>query len=549
MIKVTQALHGSHGLMHISIHLVLLFFCVSAWGQSPHHALSDTVDPEHLERFGRKVLLHGDHCLVKSVSDRATDPYTPSGSVHVFKRGPNEWAFIERLSMPRHTPGIADRFGFDMEAVGDHVFISAPRATWTSYDSGAIFVYEKATEGYELVQVIDDFPGMTDEAHLGLCMVEHNGDLYASFPGRSAGWNQPSGGIARFVYDGHSWQHVENILPQNQELEGMGVRFAFDGDRIAASALNHHGVAYSPTPTGYVESDLFIRSSEQQSFEVVAIEGWALYSGAVTEHGTFAEPGRIYAFRWNGTNYVFDREIRANDYVPSPGANWFGLTMELMGNKLYVGAPFAARSPANPISVGAVYEFELAGGDWEQRRRFDPPHEPGLLEMGRSLSVQDDTLLIGSQHFTINGVNAGAAFIWEMPFGEFSCSGTPNSTGNAPPLEITGNRSLSASVLNVEASLLPAYVPILLMASPLEGSVSIPGSQGTLCLGGAPTRVAATAADVTGRAGWTIDPAAIPLLNGSHLVPGDTLVFQAWYRHTNPLPTSSFTDAIRVTFR
>ena len=84
-----------------------------------------------------------------------------------------------------------------------------------------------------------------------------------------------------------------------------------------------------------------------------------------------------------------------------------------------------------------------------------------------------------------------------------------------------------------------------------QAIVQPPGSQGTLCLGGAVGRYAKQVAN-TGTAGvlvLVLDLTDTPTPNGPVTVlAGETWNFQAWFRDKNPGTTSNFTNGVSVTF-
>ena len=80
------------------------------------------------------------------------------------------------------------------------------------------------------------------------------------------------------------------------------------------------------------------------------------------------------------------------------------------------------------------------------------------------------------------------------------------------------------------------------------------GSQDDLCLGGLIGRYSGPGqiknSGAAGSFSLAIDLTAMPQPVG-HIAAqaGETWYFQAWYRDANPMSTSNFTDAVRVTFQ
>jgi len=137
--------------------------------------------------------------------------------------------------------------------------------------------------------------------------------------------------------------------------------------------------------------------------------------------------------------------------------------------------------------------------------------------------------------------------------GSFVCSpAISNSTGTAAYINGTGNSTLAANALGLEARGLPLNSFGFFLVSRTQASVLNPGgSQGRLCLGGAIGRYQNMVQN-SGNAGLielAIDNTRLATPTGPVAAQaGETWTFQAWYRDANPNPTSNFSDALAITF-
>ncbi|MEZ6014193.1 MAG: hypothetical protein R3F49_03700 [Planctomycetota bacterium] len=133
------------------------------------------------------------------------------------------------------------------------------------------------------------------------------------------------------------------------------------------------------------------------------------------------------------------------------------------------------------------------------------------------------------------------------------CGPAPlNSAGTSGSVSAQGSPLLAANHLSLRASQLPTGASGYFLASRTQGSTSIPGSQGVLCLAGAIGRFVGPGqvmnSGATGQFTLVLDLTALPTPSGS--VPanvGETWNFQAWYRDANPNATSNLTDGVSVT--
>lgn len=128
---------------------------------------------------------------------------------------------------------------------------------------------------------------------------------------------------------------------------------------------------------------------------------------------------------------------------------------------------------------------------------------------------------------------------------------TENSTGDVGRILAFGSTSVAENDVLLGALHLPANTFGIFLNSRQPGVTVPPGSQGTLCLGGAIGRYSDHLLDSgsTGMFSLQLDLAQTPTPSGPVAVlPGETWYFQAWYRDQNPTQTSNFTDSRSIAF-
>lgn len=151
------------------------------------------------------------------------------------------------------------------------------------------------------------------------------------------------------------------------------------------------------------------------------------------------------------------------------------------------------------------------------------------------------------------GSPKGVVLIEEAPpIGTSECGpAIANSTGAPATIGAFGSALASFNDVTLRASGLPTNTFGIFAVSMSPGSLTPPGSQGVLCLGGQIGRyntVLNSGADGSFELG--IDVAAIPQ-GGANVaaMAGDVWRFQGWFRDANPTATSNFTDAVAITFQ
>ncbi|MFT5058079.1 MAG: hypothetical protein ACI89E_000850 [Planctomycetota bacterium] len=134
------------------------------------------------------------------------------------------------------------------------------------------------------------------------------------------------------------------------------------------------------------------------------------------------------------------------------------------------------------------------------------------------------------------------------------CDSTVNSTGTMANLTFGGSISVQANDLQLGVANLPLNQFGYFVVSQDQGSGIIPpGSQGTLCINGNIGRHNRLGevlfSGATGEVLLNIDLTDIPQPMGpTAVLPGETWSWQFWYRDSNPLSTSNFSDGNRFVF-
>jgi hypothetical protein len=204
------------------------------------------------------------------------------------------------------------------------------------------------------------------------------------------------------------------------------------------------------------------------------------------------------------------------------------------------------------VSPGFVLVENLGDGTFAAPTLFD---EAARISSLMDLDGDGDQDLIASRSDQRVDVLGGTLIV---PVGQPICApSVPNSTGMGGEIAAAGSLDVATNSLSLLAtSLPPATFGFFLVSSTQDLVTSVPGSEGTLCLGGAIGRyVAANQIQNSGAAGQfelALDLSAIPCPSGSFIAaqPGDTWFFQAWHRDTAASggATSNFTTAVELTF-
>ncbi|MEM6572383.1 MAG: hypothetical protein AAF957_28465 [Planctomycetota bacterium] len=132
------------------------------------------------------------------------------------------------------------------------------------------------------------------------------------------------------------------------------------------------------------------------------------------------------------------------------------------------------------------------------------------------------------------------------------CDASANTVGGGAHLRAAGSIFPGYDDLTLTAIDLPRRTLVLpLLSRTASSPIQPPGSAGSLCLS-APTRGLSlvTQADLSGNVSIRLPLGALPGPGGTApVVPGDTWVFQLWYRDVTGGTVTNFSEAIALTFR
>jgi len=252
-----------------------------------------------------------------------------------------------------------------------------------------------------------------------------------------------------------------------------------------------------------------------------------------------------------GTLYV---EIDAGNLLSD---NVFQLQLRLVGQDIHVVEMGSGATLVCPGAADGYHTYHfISGASWDIAQvRFDGEYLGDLPYTTFGLGVPGEGLRWG----TVAGKPGRARFhsasmdiVKPRALGESYCSpAVPHSGGIPGRMEAFGVPYWWFNDVRLDAFDLPPNKFAYFLVSASQAFVATPGgSQGNLCLGGNIGRYASSVMNSGpgGTISLNIDLANLPTSPPSSVITGDTWHFQAWFRDTNPNPTSNFTDGLTIRF-
>ena len=138
----------------------------------------------------------------------------------------------------------------------------------------------------------------------------------------------------------------------------------------------------------------------------VSISNDTIVVGAFGEDANGTDAGAAYVFVRDGSSWWQQSHFTA--FNAGPG-DYFGSSVSISDDTIVVGA---YGDDSNGSDAGAAHVFVREGGGWNQHAfltAFDAA--PGDY-FGRSVSISNDTIVVGAFGEDSNGSDAGAAYVF-----------------------------------------------------------------------------------------------------------------------------------------
>jgi hypothetical protein len=303
--------------------------------------------------FGRSVSIWGDVAIVGATGD--SDSGSSSGSAYVFRRNGLSWTEEQKLTASDGTRG--DKFGISVSVCGDMIIVGAHLDDVGGQDRGSAYVYRWNGMAWEEKQKLLSSDGAPGD-FFGRS-VSINGDVAVVGAHVNADNGAISGSAYVFRWNGVAWMEEQKLLPpDNAARDGFG---------------------YS-----------------------VSTSGRTAVVGAYGDDDNGLDSGSAYVFQWNGISWVQQEKLLASDGADHDS---FGDSVCIQGDTILVGAPQDYQSE----ELGAVYVFRRSGIAWVEEQKIPAPDDAGGDLFGFSVSISDETAIVGALRGDDGGENSGSA--------------------------------------------------------------------------------------------------------------------------------------------
>ena len=370
------------------------------------------------DSLGVAVSVFGDTAVVGAwMDDTAGGP--DAGSAYVFVRSGTTWTLQQQLLAADGAAG--DNFGTSVSVFGDTVVVGAPLDdTAAGADSGSAYVFVRS--GTTWTQQAQFLPADLETGQSFGMSVSVFGDT-AVVGGHldNVGGGFGVGSAYAFVRSGAVWTQQQKIVAADGTTDDQfGISVSLSGDTVVIGAFFedvpglNEGSAYVFVRTGTTWAFQKKLVADDGTFldlfgVSVALSGDIAVVGAVFADAAGTDSGAAYVFVRAGAVWTQQQKLVGSD---TTGGDLFGVSVAITGDDtIVVGA--SDDDTVGGGDAGSAYVFGRSGTVWNEHRRLFAPDGAALDDLGTSVAVAGDTVLVGAVgDDTAAGSDTGSAHVF-----------------------------------------------------------------------------------------------------------------------------------------
>lgn len=233
---------------------------------------------------------------------------------------------------------------------------------------------------------------------------------------------------AAYVYtrSGTTWTEQQKLVSSDTgDSDFFGLSVAIDGNTVIVGAPyestggTQSGAAYVFTRSGstWTEQQKLVASDASSFSEFgasVAISGETVIIGAYQDNGAGSARGAAYVFTRSGSTWSQQQKLEPSD--PEDSA-YFGWSVDVQNDSAIVGARLKGDGGTGR---GAAYVFTRSGSTWTQQQKLTASDTADYDEFGISVSIDQDTAIVGADRRLGSGVDGGAAYVYTRTGGTWT---------------------------------------------------------------------------------------------------------------------------------
>jgi uncharacterized repeat protein (TIGR01451 family) len=372
--------------------------------------LLPTPDPdvEDGARFGHSVAFDGDTAVVGTPDeDYLTDP--DHGAAYVFVRSGSTWIQQAKL-VPTLSSAVGGHTGTSVAIAGDLVLIGAPGADG---GEGRAYTFTRTGTTWQYAAEISASDAAAGDNFGVSVALDNTTAVVGADLGDHAG-GVDAGAAYVFIWSGTSWDQQAKLTASDGAADDrFGISVAISTDTAIVGAMRHDhvignaGAAYVYVRSGTTWTEQAELLADDLAFNdyfggSVSIDGDTAIIGADFDNQPLSNAGSAYVFVRSGTTWTQQAKLVAGD---AGVGDRFGSSVSIDGDTVAVGA-------MDQASPGAAYIFVRSGTVWSEQSQLIGSGIAGSAQMGYSVSVSGDAVLVGAPRDDHHAVDVGSAWFY-----------------------------------------------------------------------------------------------------------------------------------------
>jgi|GEM_PF-1170803 len=365
------------------------------------------------DHFGSSIAIDGNYIVVGSSG------YRDAGSAYVFY---NNAGTYDTLAILTPSDGLNnDEFGFSVSISGDVIVIGAPYK-----DNGVAYVFVKPAGGWEDMTetAILSSTNNSNDSEFGHT-VSISGDVIVVGDWYSTVNTVGSGAVYVYEKPTEGWASMTQtaqLFPSDAiESQEFGTSVSVDGSTIVVGA-EYSEVASVATGAAYVfekpgahwmdmTETAKLTSTDGQADDLlgnsVAIDANTIIVGAYVKDVTYNGAGVVYVFEKAGdswTSATQNAKLNSSTPVENQGFGWL---IDISDNTILIGSV---------DNMAFVFEMPEAGWSDMTETAVLTASDGGLnTGFAESLAIANDLIVIGAPYYEKKDPSEGAAYLYEKP--------------------------------------------------------------------------------------------------------------------------------------
>lgn len=313
--------------------------------------------------------------------------------------------------------GVNDEFGYSVSISGDRAVVGA----WADDDNGE-FAGSAYVFRYNGIEWVEEAKLLASDGaagdRFGRCVSISGGVVVIGADSRDDNGTE-SGAAYIFRFDGTNWIQEDKLLaPDGEESDFFGVSVVVSGDIAVIGALADDDNGYN-SGSAYVfrygnadwlqEAKLLPSDGDVEEYfgGAVSISGETVVVGANYDNDNGLESGSAYVFRYDGMSWSEEAKLLPGD---GESKEYFGWSVSISGDIALVGAK---KDDDNGFEAGSAYVFRYDGSEWVEETKLLCSDGAEDDQFGFSVSICDDTAVVGAVKDDDGGVDSGATYVFD----------------------------------------------------------------------------------------------------------------------------------------